>query len=133
MGMFRRFAIHEGFNYIKIRHKVYRDFHAIGSIGEIRDDLNIAKITFTDTNGKIKSYWFHLFTGNVVNLPKKKGNWATDVPNDSEKAYMLSIEPVYPYDLDPTLDKNYKKNLKKAENEEIDNESQPNITITRLE
>lgn len=132
MGFIRRYLRGEDVLHTKIYHKVYQDFHAIGEVIKERPELNIAKVKFIDVKGKEKSYWFHLFTGMVVTLPKKKGEFATDVPMDSEKAYALSVEPVRLYDLDPTADINYKPD-EESEIEETDTESNPNKSIEKLQ
>ena len=131
MGFARRFHVGDGEYYIKLRHRLYDDFHVIGEVMEVNDELNIAKIQFTDRSGKLKKYWFHLFTGNVVSVPRKHGEFARDVDQRSEKANFLSIEPVYPYDLDPKMDINYKRSEYGIEEE--DEESNPNESISKLE
>ena len=83
----------------KIIHKKYNNFKTIGTIIEENPDLNICKIIFKDINGKTRKYWFHLFTGSVVTLPKKEGNWAEDVDPKSEKAYSLSVERINSYEI----------------------------------
>lgn len=113
MGFARRFLLNSSFIYVKIRHRTNKNFHTIGIFERTDDKLNIAKVSFTDANGKKVKQWFHLFTGNSVTLPKKEGEWAKDIPFTSKKAYMLSVEPVYPYDIDPTMDKNYERNKKR--------------------
>lgn len=133
MGFIRRFLKEYDRSHVKIYHKVHHDFHTIGEVLKENSDLNIAKIKFIDVKGKEKSYWFHLFTGMVVTLPKKKGEFATDVPNNSEKAYALSIEPVYLYDLDPTADINYKPKEETVESQEKDPESNPNEKIEKIQ
>lgn len=118
MGFLRNFFPNE-MGYFKIYHKNYRNFSAIGMITEYKNELNICKVSFKDVNGKQRNYWFHLFTGNVVTLPRKEGQWAKDVDSSSEKAYCLSKDIVRPYDLDPKMDINYKTPEEK-ESEQIE-------------
>lgn len=132
MAFLRRFLINGWSEYIKIYHKVYHDFHAIGTVLRENPKLNIVKIRFIDKENKEREYWFHLFTGMVVTLPKKGEKYAKDVPMDSKKAYALSIEPVRIYDLDPTADINYKPEIVKNKSEEVDMESNPNKSIIKL-
>lgn len=130
MAFLRRFLKGSDVAHVKIYHKVYQDFHAIGNVVKEDPNLNIAKIKFIDVNGKEKNYWFHLFTGMVVTLPKKGEKYAKDVPFDSKKAYALSIEPVRLYELDPTADMNYVP--KKTGSNEVDSESNPNTSVDKL-
>lgn len=130
MGFVRRYFRSDEM-IIRIYHKVYKDFRVIGNLIEIRENLNIAKVQFIDKDGKEKKYWFHLFTGMVVTLPKKGEKYAKDVPLNSEKAYFLSNDPIHSYDLDPTLLQNYKpKNTKNTEDK--DSESNPNKSINKI-
>lgn len=132
MGFLRRYRIND-LSMIKIYHQKYGDFKTIGECIQVRDELNICKIKFTDRNGKEQKYWFHFFTGSVVTLPRKNEKWAKDVDPDSEKAYHLSSEPIMSWELDPTTDILYKEHLKKENREEhIDEESLKNVSINKI-
>lgn len=135
MALVRRFLLNPGFNYIKIRHRANKDFNTIGVVEKINEKLNIAKISFIDIDGKKSKYWFHLFTGSVVTLPKKGEKWAKDVSKDSKKAYMLSLAPVYQYDIDPRMDQNYvsQKSEKNTESNEEDPDSNKNESVKKIE
>ena len=130
MGLIQIFK-HNVSENIHIHHRV-KEFGTIGKVIDSRDNLNIFKIKFKDMDGKEQKYWFHRFTGNVVTLPKKKGEWATDVPEENEqKAYRVTNEIVYLWELEPTLDINY-KHKDSQENEDKDNESNKNGSISKI-
>ena len=130
MGYLRRFHVGNGEINIKIRHRLYQWFQTIGTVLKIDEDMNVARISFKGPDGKDKRYWFHLFTGTVVSISKTPGVLPKEVSQYGEKAYYLIQEPIYPYDLDPTMDINYKK---PEEIEDKDEETNSNESISRIE
>ena len=133
MAFFRNFNPNENSQF-KIGHRLHEGYKVIGDIIEINEDLNICKISFTDVKGKNKKIWFHLFTGNAVTLPKSGQEWAEDVPSDSEKAYYLTGEPIYIYDIDPAADMFYQNEQLQAQRmrQAEESESKKNSKVDKI-
>ena len=115
MGFVKRFTPNDG-GYFKIRHYSQKGFETIGRMISIKEELNICKVLFKDLQGKERRYWFNMFTGKCVALPKKGEEWAKTYANNHDKAYFLTLDPVHLYDIDPSMDINFQgKKIKKEE------------------
>lgn len=115
-------------DYAKIKFKGDKNFKVIGEIIKEDEELNLFRIKFPDIKNKVQTYWFSRFSGNVINKkPTKKDEDKTiySVDEESPKAYYISVEPVYDFDIIPELDICYQAQI----DEDIDEDKNENKTV----